>query len=231
MSKQHVDMQHVDRSLERKSRRQMMEMLFFSAFGLSLALWAVPGAVTTEALRRGLTRRWRSVSFILLGTLAGDALWASVSFIFAHLLARNTVVHGLLGALETIVLLSLAWASLKEGLSKKRAAARETSIHGDVVTGALLSLLSPYTIAFWLGVTGMTLPASVSSMQALGMGVFFTGFLLAAVVWGLFLSGVVLVGRRFVGPGLFRWMSLGCGLALGYFGLSVLTSLLAQVLA
>jgi len=27
-----------------------MEMLFFSAFGLSLALWAVPGAVTTEAL-------------------------------------------------------------------------------------------------------------------------------------------------------------------------------------
>ena len=87
------------------------------------------------------------------------------------------------------------------------------------------------TIAFWLGVTGMTLPASGSSMQALGMGVFFTGFLLAAVVWGLFLSGVVLVGRRFVGPRLFRWMSLGCGLALGYFGVSVLGSLLAQLLA
>jgi hypothetical protein len=27
-----------------------MKMLFFSAFGLSLALWAVPGAVTTGAL-------------------------------------------------------------------------------------------------------------------------------------------------------------------------------------
>jgi threonine/homoserine/homoserine lactone efflux protein len=91
----------------------MMETLFFSAFGLSLALWAVPGAVMTEALRRGLTRRWRSVSFVLLGTLTGDALWASVSFLFANILARNTVAHGLLGALETIVLLSLAWGSLK----------------------------------------------------------------------------------------------------------------------
>jgi hypothetical protein len=120
-----------------------MEMLFVSAFGLSLALWAVPGAVTTEALRRGLTRRWWSVSFILLGTLAGNALWASVSFLFANILARNTLAHGLLGALETIVLLSLAWGSLKAGWSKRQAAARETPIHGDVATGALLSRLEP----------------------------------------------------------------------------------------
>ena len=95
----------------------MKEMLFFSAFGLGLALWAVPGAVTTEALRRGLAQRWWSVSFILLETIAGDALWASVSFIFAATLSRNTVLHGLLGALETIMLLSLAWIRLKEGWS------------------------------------------------------------------------------------------------------------------
>ena len=204
-----------------------MEMLFFSAFGLSLALWAVPGAVSTEALRRGLTRRWWSVSFLLLGTLVGDALWASVSFLCAALLTRNTLAHGLLGALETMVLLSLAWASLKEGWSKGRASARETSIHGDFATGALLSVLSPYTITFWLGVNGMAFAVNGSSLHALSMGVFFTGFLLAAAVWGLFLSGVVLFGRRFVCQGLFRWMNLGCGLVLGYFGLSVLGSLLS----
>jgi hypothetical protein len=84
---------------------------------------------------------------------------------------------------------------------------------------------------FWLGVAGMTLPGSGSSIQALGMGVFFTGFLLAAVVWGLFLSGVVLVGRRFVCQQLFRRMNSGCGLVLGYFGLSVLSGLLALLRA
>jgi hypothetical protein len=41
--------------------------------------------------------------------LAGDALWASISFLCAALLASNRLAHGLLGALETIVLLSLAW--------------------------------------------------------------------------------------------------------------------------
>ncbi len=208
-----------------------MEMLFVSAFGLSLALWAVPGAVTTEALRRGLTRRWWSVPFILLGTLAGDALWAGVSFLCAALLARNTLAHGLLGALETIVLLSLAWGSLKAGWNKRRAAARKTFLYGDVATGALLSLLSPYTITFWLGVNGMAFAANGSSWQALGIGVFFTGFLLAAVVWGLFLSGVVLFGRRFVAQGLFRWMNIGCGLVLGYFGLGMLGNLLALLRA
>ena len=204
-----------------------MEMLFFSAFGLSLALWAVPGAVTTEALRRGFTRRWWSVSFILLGTLAGDALWASVSFLCAAILVRNTLAQGLLGALEAMVLLSLAWVSLKDGWNKRHAEARETPIHGDGATGAMLSLLSPYTITFWLGVNGMTFAANGSSVHALGLGVFFSGFLLAAVVWGLFLSGVVLFGRRFVCQGLFRWMNFGCGLVLGYFGRSRLGSLLA----
>jgi len=208
-----------------------MEMLFFSAFGLSLALWAVPVAVTTEALRRSLTRRLRSVSFILLGTLAGGALGAGVSFLCAALLTRYTLAHGLLGALETIVLLSLAWGSLKAGWSKRQAGARETSIHGDVATDALLSLLSPYTITFWLGVNGMAFAANGSSAQAFGMGVFFTGFLLAAVVWGLFLSSVVLVGLRFVCQGLFRWMNIGCGLVLGYFGLSVLGNLLTLLRA
>jgi lipid-A-disaccharide synthase-like uncharacterized protein len=77
----------------------------------------------------------------------------------------------------------------------------------------------------------MAFAANGSSVQALGMGIFFTGFLLAAVVWGLFLSGVVLFGRRFVCQGLFRWMNLGCGLVLGYFGFSVLGSLLALLRA
>ncbi len=76
----------------------------------------------------------------------------------------------------------------------------------------------------------MAFAANGSSVHAVGMGVFFSGFLLAAVVWGLFLTGVVIFGRRFVCQGLFRWMNLGCGLVLGYFGRSRLGSLLAQLL-
>jgi len=77
----------------------------------------------------------------------------------------------------------------------------------------------------------MAFVANGSSVQTLSMGAFFTGFLLAAVVWGLFLSGAVLFGRRFACQGLFRWMNLGCSLVLGYFGLSVLGSLLALLRA
>ena len=77
----------------------------------------------------------------------------------------------------------------------------------------------------------MALAANGSSWQALSMGVFFSGFLLAAVVWGLFLSSVVLFGRRFVYQRLLRWMNPGCGLVLGYFGLSVLGNLLALLRA
>ena len=57
-------------------------MLFFAAFGLGLAFCAPPGAVTAEAVRRGLSRGFRAALLLELGSLVGDAFWAALLWCF-----------------------------------------------------------------------------------------------------------------------------------------------------
>jgi threonine/homoserine/homoserine lactone efflux protein len=156
----------------------------------------------------------------------GDAFWAVVACISAGFLTQNPAAHLLLGSIETLVLLSLAGMALKDVWTRGNPQARAIIGQGDVTTGALLSLASPYTVAFWLGVNGMAMAANASKTDTLSVFLFFLGFLLAALVWSLFLSLFIICGRRCACPGFLRWMNLGCSLALGYFGLNLLGSTL-----
>jgi arginine exporter protein ArgO len=45
--------------------------------------------------------------------------------------------------------------------------------------------------------------------------VFFAGLISSAVLWSLFLAGIIAWGQRFITPLLFRIVSFICGLALG----------------
>lgn len=59
---------------------------------------------------------------------------------------------------------------------------------------------------------------------------FFTGFMLAAVLWCFFFAALVAWGRRFVTPAFFRGVNLTCGLALAYFGFNLAWGLLQPFL-
>ncbi|GAC1408031.1 MAG: LysE family translocator [Ktedonobacteraceae bacterium] len=200
--------------------------IFLSAFVLSLIMWSAPGAVMTEALRRGLTRVPWSVLCIYLGSLVGDAFWAAVACISAGFLTQNLVAHLLLGVIETLVLFCLAGMTLKDVWIIGNPQARSIICQGDFTTGALLGLASPYTIAFWLSVNSMAIAANVSKTHTLYVFLFFLGFLLAALVWSLFFFLFTICGRRLAHRGFLRWMNLGCSFVLGYFGLSLLASTL-----
>ncbi len=60
---------------------------------------------------------------------------------------------------------------------------------------------------------------------------FFSGFMAAAFLWCFFLSALVTWGRRFVTPRFFRWVSLGCGVALSYFAARLLWTALTNATA
>jgi chemosensory pili system protein ChpE len=56
-----------------------MITLFLASFALGLAFCAPPGAITAEALRRGLARGFRPALLVELGSLIGDATWALIA--------------------------------------------------------------------------------------------------------------------------------------------------------
>jgi threonine/homoserine/homoserine lactone efflux protein len=200
-------------------------LLFLTAFGLGLAFFASPGAVTAQLLRRGLEYGFFSALFLQLGALIGVTLWAMIAFIGAAFLVQYVLARVLLGTVGTLLLLLLAWQALRAAYRGKIDKAKASSIRGDFALGAAISLANPLPIAFWLGIgsTVMT-TGGKASPDPHTLVIFLGGFLSSALLWCFFLAALIAWGRRFVTPLFFRFVNLICGLVLDLFAFRLLWS-------
>ena len=193
-----------------------------SAIGLGAAYAAVPGAVNTEALRRGLLRGFRAALLVQTGSLVGDGAWAVVGLTGAAVLVRYDAVALGLGLAGAGFLFALARAALAEALSGREPKAAPTKTGGDFAVGLVFGLANPAGIAFWAGIGGGVLATGGDGMALDRAALFLAAFLVGASLWGCGMAALVGWGRRFVGRRFFRWANALCGLALGYYGLRVL---------
>lgn len=203
-----------------------MLSLFISAFLIGIAFCAPPGAITAEAIRRGMHGGLRPALFVEFGSLIGDATWAMLALIGLAVLVQLPFARLGLGLIGAALLLYLAWGALKEAYAGATPKPTVASGKGDFITGAILSLGNPWNIVYWAGASSplTTLLAAPSFYRYV---IFFLGFMLAAVVWCFFMASLIAWGRRFITPLFFRLVNLFCGLFLGYFGLQLLRSLFA----
>src|SRR5947209_14619410 len=105
--------------------------LFVTAFGLGIAYNAAPGAVNTEALRRGLARGFRAALLVQLGALIGDATWAALALTGSAFLVQSRSLHLLLAAVGACFLLRLAWNALQEAWRGGLPRAQGSTSRGD----------------------------------------------------------------------------------------------------
>jgi chemosensory pili system protein ChpE len=194
--------------------------LIATAIGLGIAYAAAPGAVNTEALRRGVSWGARSALLVETGSLIGDSLWAVLALTGVTLLTRYLAIQLVLGITGGFFLLRLAWLALFEAFAHQHASSRNVSTtRGDFATGVVFGLANPVGLAFWSGLGSSVVASGVTGWQFV---FFFAGFFLGAVLWCVGISAVIRWGRRRIHPALFRWINALCGLVLGYFGIRVL---------
>ena len=203
-----------------------MTSLFISAFLIGIAFCAPPGAITAEAIRRGVRGGFRPALFVEFGSLIGDATWAMIALIGLAVLVQLPFARLGLGLIGAVLLLYLAWGAFKEAYAGGTPKPRAAGGKGDFITGAFLSLGNPWNIVYWVG-AGSPLTTLLAAPSFYTYVVFFVGFMLAAVVWCFFMASLIAWGRRFITPLFFRLVNLCCGLFLGYFGLQLLRSLFA----
>lgn len=211
--------------------------LFATAFSLGVAYNAAPGAVNTEALRRGLSGGFRPALLVQLGALIGDSTWAALALTGTAFIVQNRSARLLLGAAGACFLLRLAWNAVRQAWSGGSArdgnglpGTQGRTSRGDFATGAFFSLANPFALAFWTGIGGGLTASGGATPQAGSFVVLFTGFVLGALLWCLCIPVVIGWGRRFVRPAVFRWINTLCGLALGYFGVTLFLNTLHAVL-
>lgn len=202
-----------------------MDTLFWTAFGLGLAFCAPPGAVTAEAIRRGIHRGFGGALLTEIGSLAGDATWALLALSGVAYLAVSRPVSMVLAVLGVVLLFYLAGRALRDAWAGAIPMAQKSPSGGDLAAGAALSLSNPQNIAFWLGIGGGAVAALGASRHQL-LTVFFAAFMLACIVWCVFMAGMIAWGRRFLTTRFYRWINLACGTAMAYFGVRLLVSVL-----
>jgi threonine/homoserine/homoserine lactone efflux protein len=191
-----------------------------TAIGLGIAYAAAPGAVNTEAIRRGVTHGARSTFLVETGSLIGDSLWALLALTGITLLAQHLAIQMILGIAGGFFLLRMGWLAFHEAfMHHEGAKATTTTSRGDFATGAIFGLANPVGLAFWSGLGSSVAASGIVGIQ---FALFFGGFFVGAVLWCIIIACIMRWGRRWIQPQFFRWINVLCGLALGYFGIRVL---------
>jgi threonine/homoserine/homoserine lactone efflux protein len=193
--------------------------IIVTAIGLGIAYAAAPGAVNTEAIRRGTARGARSALLVETGSLIGDSLWALLALTGITVFTRHLAVQIVLGIAGGCFLLRMSWLALHEALRGHTPETTSSSTRGDFTTGVVFGLANPVGLAFWSGLGSSVIASGTTGIQFV---LFFVGFFAGAVLWCIGIAAIIRWGRRRVHPSLFRWINALCGLALGYFGVRVL---------
>src|SRR5512141_2328513 len=204
--------------------------LFISSFILAIAFCAPPGVITAETVRRGAARGFAPALFVQFGSLVGDTTWAIIALTGLAFIVQNNIARIILSLIGILLMLKLAWDAIKDARHGKDLDASPSNFtRGDFANGAFLSLGNPMNIVFWTGL-GTTVFASISGKpEPVHFAIFFAGFLSGAILWCFAMAALVAWGRKFVTPNFFRWVSLACGLALGYFALQLGWNLLQNL--
>ncbi len=206
----------------------MQGAMIATAIGLGVAYAAAPGAVNTEAVRRGVVHGARSAFLVEAGSLFGDSLWAVLALTGVTVFAQHLAVQILLGIAGGCFLLRMSWLALHEAITQHVTVEKSPiSKRGDFATGIVFGVANPVGLAFWSGLGGSIV---ASGVVGVGLVIFVCGFFVGALLWSIGVAIVFRWGRRWIRPALFRWIDALCGLVLGYFGVRILWTTLPDVL-
>jgi chemosensory pili system protein ChpE len=205
----------------------MWEYLFVSAILLSLLMCAYPGAVNTEAFRRGVSGGTGRALWTELGSSIGDMVWAALAMIGLALLLADGTTRILLGIGGGALLLYLAFQAIKDARKGIVIEGEAKGNRNDFMTGALISLGNPFQIAFWVGIGGSAIATIVTNPTSMDYAIFFIGYFVGSIGWAFGYAGLIGHGRRYITPRLFKVINVLCALVMIYFALTMLWSIFA----
>ncbi|MFZ5645954.1 MAG: LysE family transporter [Bacillota bacterium] len=205
-----------------------MTAIFTTAFvvGFSGAMMPGPLLVVTvgESARRGF---WAGPLITLGHAILELLLVVLLAFGLASALGRESVkiTIGLIGGL---FLLYFGWSMARDAIKGKVSLdldSHSSEANGGkglhpVTAGALISLSNPYWSMWWATV-GLLYITQALQGGLWGVTSFYSGHILADLVWYSLISGAVAGGRRFISQRIYSGVLAVCGLFVlglgGYF--------------
>jgi len=197
--------------------------LFVTAFLVGLSGALMPGPLLTLTIGESLKRGFRAGPLIVFGhALLELVLVITLAAGLASVLSRDTV-SAFIGVVGGVFLAYLGVGMIKEGwagrISLADSTSQDTSPPGinPVLGGAMVSLSNPYWSLWWATV-GLSYIGMAIKRGSMGIAAFYSGHIMADVVWYLAIAAMITGGRRFINDRIYRAIIAICGVFLVVMG-------------
>ena len=193
--------------------------IFISSFIIALSGAMMPGPVLTVAISETTKRGFIAGPLIVLGHAVLEiSLLVLLTLGFADLI-NNPGLLGIVGIAGGAVLLWISFDMLK-GIKQLRLdlSGGESAWGGPVIAGILTSLVNPYWIIWWATI-GLSYVIISMKFGFIGVATFFTGHILADLLWYSAVSLFVSRGRKYISDRIYRGIIGACAVMLIFFAL------------
>lgn len=199
--------------------------LFITAFLVGLSGAMMPGPLLTVTIAESARRGFKAGPLIVLGHAILElaliiALLAGLSFYLKKPLVTN-IISIVGGAFLLFIGLNmirdvLAGRATLEGSGND---VKSVNMH-PVMAGILVSVSNPFWIVWWATI-GLTYLTMALKSGVMGITSFFSGHIMADLLWYSLVAAAIAGGRRFIKPQVYQGIIMLCGLFLiglgGYF--------------
>jgi threonine/homoserine/homoserine lactone efflux protein len=193
---------------------QNLGVFLISAVMISLSGVLSPGPMTAAAIQHGGKSRLNGM-YIAIGHGVIEMPLIFLIFLGAGSFLKLEWIRILIGIAGGIYLIFIGKNLLRFKGDKE--IFKGDRIPSSFYSGILLSIGNPYFLLWW-GTIGVGLVFSASKFGLIGLLLFSLFHWLCDLVWYSFLSMASFKGIRMFGAGVYKKLSLFCGIAMFFYG-------------
>ncbi|WP_455662358.1 LysE family transporter [Pradoshia sp.] len=213
----------------------MSGQILFSYFVLGITLAAPIGPVNSARIDKGIKNGFWHAWFVGVGSMLADGIFMLMVYLgFVHFI-EIPVVQIFLWLFGGFVLIY----SGVEGMAKAGAITmsdirQKESVVKSFGTGFLMSITSPLSILFWIGIYGSVLAKTAAATDAADLLIYSSMIFLGLTCWDVFVAMLSTGFRRYLNSSSLKAISIISGLSLlgfgAYFGYQGIKALLEPFL-
>lgn len=198
---------------------EKLTAIFISSFIIAMSGAMMPGPVLTVTISESTKRGFIAGPLIVLGHAVLEiSLLVLLTLGFADLI-NNPALLGIVGIAGGAVLLWISFDMLKDiRYLRLDLSSGKSAWGGPVTAGILTSLANPYWIIWWATI-GLGYVIISMKFGFIGVAVFFTGHILADLLWYSAVALFVSRGRKHISDRIYRGIIGGCAVMLIFFGI------------
>ena len=201
----------------------MSGQILFSYFILGITLAAPIGPVNSARIDKGIKNGFWHAWSVGVGSMLADGIFMLLVYLgFVHFI-EIPVVQIFLWLFGGFVLIySGVEGMVKAGRLTLNDMRSKESVVRSFGTGFLMSITSPLSILFWIGIYGSVLAKTATSTAATDLLIYSSMIFLGLTCWDIFVAMLATGFRRYLNDSSLKTISIVSGLSLlgfgGYFG-------------